>query len=136
MPWVIDTCLLIDLAEDDSEFFEASARLVESKRAEGLVVCPITYVELAPVFEGHEESIHEFLQKLGVPWPEAWTVADTQTAFVAWMSYVKRKRGGQLPKRPIADVLIGAFAMRFQGLLTRNLQDFRALFPTLAIQTA
>jgi len=76
MPWVIDTCLLIDLAEDDSEFFEASARLVESKR------------------------------------------------------------GGQLPKRPIADVLIGAFALRFQGLLTRNLQDFRPLFPTLAIHTA
>ena len=52
MPWVIDTCLLIDIADADPSFAAASAILLDAKRPEGLVISPITYVELAPVFEG------------------------------------------------------------------------------------
>jgi predicted nucleic acid-binding protein len=33
----------------------------------------------------------------------------------------------------VADVLIGAFAIRHDGLITRNDADFRALYPTLPI---
>jgi hypothetical protein len=47
--------------------------------------------------------------------------------------YIARKRQGSVAKCPIADVLIGAFALRFQGLLTRNSSDFRQLFPSLPI---
>jgi predicted nucleic acid-binding protein len=68
-----------------------------------------------------------------MPWPEAWASADTQAAFIAWNRYVAGKRQGIITRRPIADVLIGAFAMRFQGLLTRNSSDFRQLFPSLPI---
>ena len=60
MAWVVDTCLLIDVAEADPTFGAASARL-------------------------------------------------------------------------LADILIGAFAMRFDGILTRNQADFRRAFPTLPI---
>ena len=133
MAWVVDTCLLIDLAVDDPEFFAASARLVEGKQPEGLVVCPISVVELAPVFGGQPPAVVEFLRRLDIPWPESWTHADTQTAFTAWNHYVAGKRQGNLAKRPIADVLIGAFATRFQGLLTRNTSDFRRVFPALTI---
>ena len=133
MAWVVDTCLLIDLAVDDPKFFAASARLLEEKQAEGLVVCPISVVELSPVFGGQLPAVAEFLGRLSIPWPEAWTLADTQAAFTAWNSYVTGKRQGNITKRPIADVLIGAFAARQQGLLTRNVSDFRAVFPALTI---
>jgi hypothetical protein len=33
----------------------------------------------------------------------------------------------------MADILIGAFAERFDGLLTRNESDFRSVFPTMPI---
>jgi hypothetical protein len=33
----------------------------------------------------------------------------------------------------MADVLIGVFALRFEGLVTRNAKDFSAHFPGLAI---
>jgi hypothetical protein len=33
----------------------------------------------------------------------------------------------------VVDVLIGAFALRFQGLLTRNVTDFRPVFQALTI---
>ena len=121
MAWVVDTCLLIDLAIDDPKFFAPSANLLETKQPEGLVVCPISIIELSPVFGGQLPAVEEFLERLNIPWPESWTVADTQTAFGAWNDYVAGKRQGNITKRPIADVLIGAFAMRFQGLLTGNI---------------
>ena len=42
-----------------------------------------------------------------------------------------RRRG--IAKRPIADVMIGAYAMRKGGLITRNESDFRSLYPELTI---
>jgi hypothetical protein len=36
----------------------------------------------------------------------------------------------------VADVLIGGFALRFDGLLTRNTGDFRQLFPSLRLVSA
>jgi predicted nucleic acid-binding protein len=131
MAWVIDTCLLIDVAEADPAFGIKSAALIDSKRAEGLIVCPVTYVELAPVFNGDQNAQNEFLHKIGTAWPEAWTHADTLAAHEAWYRYVVAKRTGKILKRPVADVLIGAFASRFDGLLTRNESDFRPVFPNL-----
>ena len=133
MAWVVDTCRLLDVALDDPKFFSASARLLDEKQADGLVVCPVSVVEISPVFAGQIAVVTEFLERLNIPWPEPWTHADTQTAFTAWNNYVVAKRQRQIAKRPIADVLIGAFAMRFQGLLTRNPSDFRQLFPALPI---
>ena len=133
MPWTVDTCLLIDVAVDDPKFFDVSASLIETNQAEGLVVCPVSVVELAPVFGGQLPAVAEFLERMNIPWPEAWTLSDTQAAFTAWHSYVLNKRQGNITKRPIADVLIGAFASRHQGLMTRNASDFRLLFPVLKI---
>ena len=84
MAWVVDTCLLIDVAEADPSFGVSSARLIDSKRAEGLTICPVTYVELAPVFNGDQSAQNEFLIKLGALWPEVWTTADTLAAHEAW----------------------------------------------------
>ena len=36
-------------------------------------------------------------------------------------------------KRPIADVMIGAYALQKGGLITRNEDDFRSLYPDLTI---
>jgi len=46
---------------------------------------------------------------------------------------VQKRRGHQTRKHPVADVLIGAFATRFEGLLTRNAGDFQKLFPSLGL---
>jgi hypothetical protein len=94
MAWVVDTCLLIDVAEADPAFGVASATLIDAKRPEGLAVCPVTYAELAPVFNGDAGVQNQFLFHLGVGWPEAWTLADTAAAHAAWHRYVMDKRGG------------------------------------------
>ncbi len=133
MAWVIDTCLFIDVAEADPDFGARSAHLLDITRARGLVVCPITYVELAPVFDGILSVQDAFLQDVGASFMELWSPPDTVAAHEGWNRYVQAKRKGALPRRPIADVLIGAFALRFDGLLTRNESDFRTIYPNLRI---
>ncbi len=135
MAWVVDTCLLIDVAEADPTFGVASAQLLDTKRPGGRTICPATYIELAPVFNGDQTAQNEFLFNLGITWPEAWTTADTEEAHRAWHRYVTIRRTAKVPKRPLADILIGAFATRFDGILTRNESDFRTVFPSLTIQT-
>ena len=72
MAWVVDTCLLIDVAEADPQFAAGSAALLEEKRSEGLVISPVTYAELAPVFDGNAARQELFLYNLEVSWSEVW----------------------------------------------------------------
>jgi len=135
MSWVVDTCLLIDVLEDDSTFFTPSAMLLEKMMPDGLVLCPVTYAELAPAFLGDGRKQCDFLDAIGVAYTDAWTWEDTQRAQKAWYRHVNLRRRHLMIKRPIADILIGAFAEGHQGLLTRNAVDFHAVFPNLCIKT-
>jgi len=132
--WVVDTSVLIDVLEDDPEFGEASARTLDALAEDGLTICPITYAELAPAFEGSRDLQEQFLAGIGVSFAEDWTRHDTVAAFEAWHAHVQRRRGGKGPRRPIADILIGAFAQRHQGLVTRNEDHFRPAFTELEVR--
>ncbi len=131
MPWVVDTCLLIDIADADPQFSAGSAALLSARRAENLVISPVTYAELAPVFDGDVARQELFLFHLQVSWSQAWMHSDTLAAHAAWHRYVQARRLRRINKRPMADILIGAFAERIGGLLTRNQTDFRDAFPNL-----
>lgn len=132
MAWVVDTCVLIDVLEDDPEFGAASAGTLSRRLDDGLLVSPVTYVELAPAFGGSRALQDEFLQGVGVEPEQPWTETDTLAAHAAWSRHIERRlRGGD--KRPVADVLIGGYASRFDGLISRNPKDFRRDFPKLVI---
>ena len=133
MLWVVDTCLLLDIGLDDPLFARMSEDLLADKAEDGLVVCPVTFVELAPAFRGQHKYLEEFLSNLGIEYREDWTWEDTAGAHLAWSRHVERRRSGHGSKRPVADVLIGAFATRHRGLLTRNGRDFSTAFPRLEI---
>lgn len=134
MAWVVDTSVLIDILEDDPEFGQPSAQLLDRHAADGLAVCPVTYVELAPAFEGDLDLQNEFLTGVGVDYHQEWTWRDTIQAHSAWGSYIGQKRFKRAAKRPLADILIGAFAVRHQGLITRNPDDFQKTFPQLPLR--
>ena len=133
MSWVVDTCVLIDVLEDDPSFGKISAKCLQSMLKDGLVVAPISYIELAPAFMGNLEIQDDFLDKMIVGYDEPWTWQDTIAAHTHWARYVEQKRNGNVSKRPVADIIIGAFALRFNGLITRNDKDFRKIFPELKI---
>lgn len=134
MAWVVDTCLVIDVLDDDAEFGRFSALLLDQLVTEELVLCPISYVELAPAFLGDCTRQNDFLENIGIHYSIPWAWQDTQNAHKAWTRYVNLRREHKTNRRPVADILIGAFAASRHGLLTRNPDDFAPVFPALKIR--
>ena len=134
MKWAVDTCVLIDVLENDPTFGVSSADLLEKSLRDGLVICPVTMVELSPAFAGNLETQKHFLEQMGVDFTDPWTFADTECAHRSWNAYVQARRASEAPKRPLVDLLIGAFAFRHKGLITRNPADFRRWFPKLKLR--
>lgn len=132
--WVVDTCILLDIFENDPQFGEASAALLQALLPDGLAVSPVTMVELSAAFSGDLQEQKRFLDLAGIAYAEAWTVGDTEAAHGAWHAYVNARRSQRIAKRPVADLLIGGFASNRQGLITRNPDDFRRWFPKLKIR--
>lgn len=92
-------------------------------------------MELAPAFGGQVSELKRFLLGAQICWEEPWTLADTETAHDGWWRYVAQKRQGLVPRRPVADLMIGAFASRAHGLITRKPADFKSFYPVLNLLT-
>lgn len=134
MTWVVDTCVLIDIAMQDPLFGARSYRALEERIDDVFVISPITYVELAPCFGGNIEDQNQFLNGLYLNTDYHGDNNTTLVAYKAWYQHVQRKRDKGEKKRPLADVLIGAYAKSLGGgLITRNEKHFKALFPDLKI---
>ena len=71
--WVVDTCVVLDVARDDATFGVASARLLQTKLADGLVITPVTFIELAPAFHNDLQELKRFLDGACVSWHKLWT---------------------------------------------------------------
>lgn len=133
--WIIDTCVILDVFENDPQFGFSSARCLTRLLPEGLGVSPLTMVELSVAFSGRMLEQKWFLDQAGISYSEPWTTVDTEAAHTAWnLHVVKRRRSPtKLPKRPLPDILIGGYAANRSGLVTRNPSDFVPWFPRLRI---
>ncbi len=136
MAWVIDSCVLLDLAMHDPQWGLASAQMLHTLAGDGLVSCHISLVEITPNFAGQIEEVRRFLSVAGIAFESPWLETDTIAAAAAWTRYVdaRRKRGAATQKRSVADLLIGAFSERHSGLVTRNPDHFAPWFPQLALR--
>lgn len=130
---VVDTCVLIDIADDDPAYGQASAECLARHQNAGVLLSPVSYVELAPVFDGSTQLLDEFLSVAGVDSSEVFTALDPVSAFRAWARHITEKRAGRTRRRPVADALIGALAARHDGIITRNGPDFRSFYPNLHV---
>lgn len=120
MSWVVDTSVLLDIHLADEAFSRASAECMVKYCGQGLIISPVTHVELASAFDGNAALQEQFLAEVGVEWPAFWTIRDTQAAHDLWAAHIRKKHEGRAEKRPVADMPIEAFAQRFEGLITRN----------------
>jgi len=133
MSCVVDTCILIDILENDPDFGRTSVLCLRQYVPDGLVICPVSMIELGPAFDGNLQRQQEFLRLCGVAYDSNFDAADVVCAHLAWNRYIQKKRLQKTPKRPVADIMIGAFATRFDGLITRNQKDFKSWFPELKL---
>ena len=133
MTWVVDTCILIDILKADPIFSRPSSQELQSKMDDVLAIAPITYVELAPAFQGDVKAQDDFLDALWIQYDFEGNRDAVLAAHRSWHEHILRRRSGAEEKRPIADVMIGAYALSKGGLITRNEADFRRLYPSLEI---
>jgi predicted nucleic acid-binding protein len=134
MPWVIDTSVLVDIRIGLPEPAAiASAECLQQYFSDGLLVCPVTFIEISPMFHGDLVAQRSWLDGLGIARREPWIEEDTERCHALWNDAIQRKRNREIAKRPVADILIAGFAIRFQGLITRNESDFRTIAPQLTI---
>ena len=125
MAWVVDTSVLLDIRQNDPQFGICAAKCLV-QLPDGLVLCPITYIELAPTLAVTLLFRNSFSRGRGAM-ARALEPSRHFECPSALGQLRRRERSGLSGRRPVADLLIEAFAQRFQGLITRNPKHFTSV---------
>ena len=127
---LVDSCVITDLADPDSAWFEwSTATLERLDQNHTLVINPMIYAECSVGFERIEE-VEALFEHLGF----AMTVIPREALFLAGKSFLQyRKRKGR-KGNVLPDFFIGAHAAvsDFQ-LITRDRRRFSTYFPTVEL---
>jgi predicted nucleic acid-binding protein len=133
----IDTNVLVALWDKDPELNAAAQQALDSAQARGaLVVCGAVYAELLALPGRTESMLDQFFAATAIridwePSEQVWRVAGR-----AFQNYVTRRNKESLPRRILADFLIGAhaFVNRYR-LMTLDQRLYRTAFARLDIVT-
>ena len=127
---LVDTCVVIDVLENDRRWADWSQAQLEAWSARGpLLINPLIYAELAAYAAGRE-ALDAEIAAAGLELREfprdAW--------FLAGRAHAAYRRRGGTRAGVLADFLIGAHAAVLRvPLLTRDVTRFRAYFPSVAL---
>jgi len=127
---LIDSNILIDLFDDESEWRGWSDAMVAACRNRGpLVINPIVLAEVSTGFESFEAvDAHlpeTFVKREPLPW---------EASFLAARAFLIYRHQGGERRSPLPDFYIGAHAaVAGHTLLTRDPRRYRYYFPKLRI---
>ena len=127
---LVDTNVLLDVVEEDANWFDWSQRRLAAAAEEGdLLLNQVIYSELSAGYDtaemldamlGQQPFVRE-----NVPW---------DAAFMAGLAFEAYRRRGGRRSSPLPDFFIGAHAaVRGYTLLTRDRGYYATYFPTLKI---
>lgn len=127
---LVDSNVLLDVATNDSEWGEWSARaLAECAEHAALIINPIVYAEVSigyTTIEALNAALpSSFYQRNPLPW---------EAGFLAGKCFLDYRRRGGLRSAPLPDFYIGAHAaVENLALLTRDVARFQTYFPKVEI---
>ena len=127
---LIDSNVLIDLFDDQSEWQGWSEAMIAARRNRGpLVINPIILAEVSLGFASYDD-VNEHL-------PVEWIVREPlpwDAAFLAARAFLLYRHAGGDRRSPLPDFYIGAHAaVAGHTLLTRDARRYRHYFPKLKI---
>jgi predicted nucleic acid-binding protein len=127
---LVDSNVLIDVLDADSEWADRSASLLEDAARRGrLVINPLIFAEVSVALPSIEEVDALFPTEAFVREPLPW-----EAAFLAGQCFVKYRRSRELWRSPLPDFYIGAHAaVTGYTLLTRDARRYRRYFPRLRL---
>jgi len=134
----IDTNVLISLwIQNAADNQAASAAMEKAARRGPLCICGAVFSELLGLPGRSSRELRNLLDYSGISIEWQLQEEDWEAAGLAYQGYVRRRRssGGELPRRTVTDLIIGAHAeVRGYTLLTLDLKTYRAAFPNLTIE--
>ena len=130
MGTLVDSNVLVDLLDEDREWRDWSAAMLERASRQGqLVINPIVFAEVSVTFESLEQLDEALPPGYFVREPLPW-----EAAFVAGKAFAAYRRRGGTRTALMSDFYIGAHAaVAGHTLLTRDPQRYRLYFPKLRI---
>ena len=127
---IVDTNVLVDVLQDDPDWAEWSiSQLRAQAQVHELTINAIIYAELSLAF-ATVESLDAVVDRMRL------TVADLPrpALFLAGQAFLRYRRAGGAKSNVLSDFFIGAHAaVERCPLLTRDLQRYRAYFPTVEL---
>ena len=136
MAYAVDTNVIIDVVAGSSESAKQAAdTLREHGSRAGLLISPVVYSELYAHPGWGKAEIDGFLRStaIAIDWsmnPEVWEIAGS--AFSTYAHRRKEQRGG-LPRRLLADFIVGAHAIGVGSLITSDREFYATNFPKLPL---
>ena len=127
---LVDSNVLLDYFDQDSEWFDWSAAMLASAASRGrTVINSIIYAEVSVGFariEDVETALpRQFFVRADLPW---------EAGFLAGRIFREYRRKGGVRRSPLPDFFIGAHAtVAGLTLLTRDARRYRVYFPKLKI---
>ncbi len=127
---LVDSNVLIDLFDEDSEWRDWSDAMVTRAANRGaLVINPIVFAEVSAGFDSLDDVEAAlpaaFIRREALPW---------EAAFLAGRAFAQYRRRGGARSAPLPDFYIGAHAaVAGYTLLTRDARRYRHYFPKLKV---
>ena len=133
MKFLVDPQLVTDALKGESEEGRRALDLFEAHKADELILAQTSYIALSSAFMGIRSMQDRFLETLGVRVTKNAPARVMDAAYSAWSRYQQdnpRIAGGN----SVFDQLyIGAYALLYDGILTRQGDLYRKYFETLNV---
>lgn len=127
---LVDTNVLVDVIDDDSAWFEWSARQLRmQRRVHELLVNPVIYAELSPNFASRQ-NLDAQIEGMELGFRDL----PKSALYIAGMAHRHYRQAGGPRESILADFLIGAHAAVLGcGILTRDVRRYRRYFPRVPL---
>ena len=130
--YIVDPQLVTDILDAKSETAARANALIEAHRDDELILAPTSYVALSSAFMGIRSMQDRFLENLGIKVAKTASEKVMDAAYSAWSRYRQDNPGAEGPGI-FESLYIGAYALLYDGLLTRQGHLYRKYFETLAV---
>jgi len=132
----LDSNILNALLRQEANAAEVAALLGQLRRTHALVICPVVYAELLAGPGAMTSLLQQLLAQASVTLDRELPLDIWERAGQVFGEYARRRQGsgGGLPRRLLADFVVGAHAEKTcTTLVTLDPQHYRLGFPNLSV---
>ena len=133
MKFLVDPQIVTDALKGESEEGRRALDLFEAHKADELILAPTSYIALSPAFMGIRSMQDRFLEGLGIKVARTAPAKVMDAAYAAWSRFQKENPGERGGMSAFDQLYIGAFALLYDGILTRNGALYRTYYETLNV---